>query len=73
MIKINVNLDAIPQASIWQNKKGERMATLVVTDRREKDEYGNTHTVYINQTEEARTKGEPKVYVGKGKEYKFKQ
>lgn len=45
------------------------MVTLVVTGRRQVGQHGETHTVFISQSEEERQKGAPKVYVGRGKEY----
>lgn len=71
MIKCNINLASIPESAKWTNQKGEPMVTVVVASRKECDQYGNTHSVYLNQSEEARQKGEPKQYVGRGKEYKF--
>lgn len=71
MIKVNINLTSIPEGVRWKNQKGDDMVTIIVTERREVGQYGETHTAYINQSDEERQKGAPKVYVGRGKEYKF--
>ena len=73
MIRVNINLDQVPQGAIWTNQKGEKMVSIVVASRKEVDQYGNTHSVYINQSEEERLKGTPKIYVGRGKEYSYNQ
>ena len=51
-------------------KNGKHYINLVVDTKKETDQYGNTHTVYVSQSKEQREAKEPKKYVGNGKEYK---
>jgi len=72
MIVIDLNLSDIPADARKQSDKNKKWyAKIVVDQRKEPDQYGNTHTLYINQTKEQREAKEPKVYVGSGKEYVF--
>jgi YHS domain-containing protein len=72
MIVIDVCLSDIPAESRSKSEKnGKTYAKLVVDNRKEKDQYDNTHTVYVNQTKEERASQAKKVYVGNGKEYIF--
>lgn len=71
MIRISIELDKIPESAKWTTKDGKKMVTAIVAMRKEVDQYGYTHSVYLNQSEEEREKGEPRIYVGKGREFKF--
>lgn len=72
MIVIDVCLSDIPAEARNKSKKnGKTYAKLVVDNRKEKDQYDNTHTIYVNQTKEERASQAKKVYVGNGKEYIF--
>jgi len=53
---------------IYQNpNKGTTNLKLVVADRKEPSQYGQTHTVSLSKPKDQTEK----VYVGDGKEYKF--
>jgi hypothetical protein len=72
MIIIDVCLSDIPaEARKKSEKNGKVYCKLVVDERKEKDNYGNTHVLYVNQTKEDRANGVKKDYVGNGVEYVF--
>lgn len=68
---ISICLSDIPKELIKMADNKKKYISLVVDKRREPDKFGNTHTVYINQTKEEREAKEAKIYVGNGKEYIF--
>jgi len=71
MIVIDICLSEIAE---WARKKGQNgkvYAKFCVVERKEKDKYENTHTVYLNPTKEQRENKEAKTYVGSGKELVF--
>jgi hypothetical protein len=70
MITVSIDLTKIPKEQIVE-KNGKKYLNVVVDTRREADQYGNTHTVYMSQTKEQREQKHPKVYIGSGKEYVF--
>lgn len=68
LIVIDICLSDIPVESRTKSEKnGKVYAKFCVADRKEPDQFGNTHTVYMNQTKEAREAQTPKHYVGNGK------
>ena len=71
MIVIDICLSEIAE---WARKKGQNgkvYAKFCVVERKEKDKYDNTHTVYLNPTKEQRENKEAKTYVGNGKQLVF--
>ncbi|RUP37039.1 MAG: hypothetical protein EKK63_15835 [Acinetobacter sp.] len=71
-IKINLNLTAIKDNAAKTFKSKDKTKTYInlqVSELREPDQYGNTHTVFIEQTKEEREAKAPKIYVGNGKEW----
>ena len=71
MIVIDICLSDIPE---WARKKannGKVYAKFCVAERKEKDKFDNTHTVYMNPTKEQREAKQDKSYVGNGKELVF--
>lgn len=70
MIKLNINLSAIPKEKIFNGKKGKYL-TIITQEMKQPDSYGNTHTVFIEQTKEEREAKAEKIYIGKGKETTF--
>ena len=71
MIVIDICLSEIAE---WARKKannGKVYAKFCVVERKEKDKYDNTHTVYLNPTKEQRENKEAKTYVGSGKQLVF--
>lgn len=72
LINLSICLSDIPKEAIKQSAtNGKKYLSLTVQDRREVDEYGNTHSVSVTQTKEQREHKEKKVYLGQGKEYHF--
>jgi hypothetical protein len=61
---------AIPHPSIFIGEKGAYL-DCDLTERREIDDYKNTHNIALQQTKEARQAKEPKVYIGNGKTLTF--
>jgi hypothetical protein len=70
MIKLNINLSTIPKERIFQGKKGKYL-NIVVSELKQPDAYGNTHSIYIEQTKEEREGKAEKLYIGKGKQLNF--
>lgn len=70
MITVSIELSKVPKEQIVE-KNGKKYLNIVVDNRKEPDQYGNTHTVYMSQSKEDRTNKVPKVYIGNGKEYTF--
>lgn len=68
---ISICLSDIPKESRTTANNGKIYASFVVDKRREPDQFGNTHTIYINQTKDERMAKKNKIYVGNGKEYIF--
>ena len=68
-ISISLCLSKLPKDKIKTGTDGLKYINLVVAERREKGRYDETHYVALNQTQEERKAGEPKVYVGSGKQY----
>jgi len=72
MIVLDICLSDIPKDRIKKSEKNNKSYCQIVVDtRKEKDNYGNTHTLYMNQTKEERADKVAKSYVGSGKEYVF--
>lgn len=72
MIIIDICLSDIPaEARKKSEKNGKIYAKFVVDERKEKDKFDNTHSVYINQTKDEREVKAAKIYVGNGKELVF--
>ena len=69
MINISICLSDLPKSKIKLSDNGKMYCNLVVAERREKGRFDETHYVALSQTQEERKAGEPKVYVGSGKEY----
>ena len=73
MITISVCLSDIPKDQIVEAKNGKKYVNLVLDERREVGQYGETHMLYVSQTKEERQNKDKKVFVGSGKEYKFEK
>lgn len=67
MINVSICLTDIPKEAVTLAKNGKKYINIIVSKRKEKDQYGSTHTVFISQTKEQRDKKEQKIYVGNGK------
>lgn len=75
MITVSIDLTAIKESGkvTKSEKNGHSYINIVVDERKQPDNYGNTHTVYISQSKEEREAKKEKKYCGNGKEYKFNQ
>ena len=71
MIVTSICLSDIPEDKITTASNGKNYVNIVVDQRKEKDQYDNTHTVYMSQSKDERQAKVPKKYVGNGKEYTF--
>ena len=71
LINISICLSDIPEWARKKSENGKWYCSLTVADRKEKDKYDNTHTVYINKTKEQREASSDKHYVGNGKAVEF--
>ncbi len=71
MIVTSICLSDIPEDKITTSSNGKKYVNIVIDQRKEKDQYDNTHTVYMSQSKDERQAKVPKKYVGNGKEYTF--
>jgi hypothetical protein len=70
MINISIDVSKIDKTRLFKGEKGTYL-NITVDERQQPDNYGNTHTVYMQQSKDERTAKTPKVYLGNGKEFKF--
>lgn len=70
LINISICLSDIPKDKVKLATNGKKYINLVVAERKEVSQYGETHTVFVSQTKEERELKEDKCYIGGGKEYK---
>lgn len=73
MINISICLSDIPEDKRQKARNGKWYANFTIDERKEPDQYGNTHSVSIQQSKEERSEKLPKTYVGNGKEYVFER
>jgi hypothetical protein len=71
MIVIDICLSDIPEWSRKKANNGKVYAKFCIAERKEKDKFDNTHTVYCNPTKDQRESKEAKCYVGSGKQLVF--
>lgn len=72
MIVVSICLSDIPENKRNVGKNGKVYASVVVDEKRNgADDWGNTHSVYMNQTKEERQARVDKIWVGQGKEFVF--
>lgn len=69
LINVSVCLSDIPKDKIKLATNGKKYISLVVAQRKEVSQYGETHTVFISQDKVEREDKLDKVYVGGGKEF----
>ena len=70
MIALSICLSDLPKDKIKQAANGKKYINLILSERKEVGNYGETHTLAVSKTKEEREKGEPTVYVGSGQEWK---
>lgn len=73
MITISLCYSDVPKSAWKQAQNGKFYGNFIVSERREVDKYGNTHSVAVSQSKEEREAKMPTVYVGNGKEWKPQQ
>lgn len=66
-INASICVTDIPKDRIRQAENGKKYINICIASRRETDQYGNTHTIYMGQTKEEREAKVDRVYVGSGK------
>lgn len=71
LINVGICLSDIPKDRIKRAENGKVYANIVVSERREPDQYGNTHTIYMYQTKEERDAKANRSYIGQGKTVVF--
>ena len=69
MIKVSMCLSDLPKEKITEGKYGKKYINLILDKRKNEGKFGETHTLYVAQTEEERKEKTDKVYCGSGKEY----
>lgn len=73
MIVIDICLTDVPKELITEGKNGKKYLKLVLNERKSEGKFGETHTLQLSQTKEARQAGVKPTYVGSGKAYTFEQ
>lgn len=68
-IRCSLCLTDIPKEAIRKAENGKLYLSIVVCEKKEADQYGNTHYIALSQTKEQREAGEKRVYLGDGKAY----
>ena len=66
---LNICLSDIDKSKIFTAKNGKKYLSVVVTERKEVDQYGNDLVVYVSQSKDERDNKSPKNYIGNGKTY----
>ena len=65
----SICLSDIPKEKIKAAANGKKYLNICIAERREPDQYENTHTIYVSQTKEEREAKANKCYIGSGKLY----
>lgn len=73
LINLSICLSDIPKEKIKKGNNGKSYANITVARRREPDQYGNTHSVFMGQLKEEREAGAARIYIGNGKGFDFNQ
>lgn len=72
MIVLDICLSDIPKDKIKTGTNGKRYIKLTLSEMRQADRWGNTHTLYVTQTKEEREARADRQWVGKGVDYSRK-
>lgn len=70
MIDVKINVSKIDKDRLFEGDKGTYL-DIIVAPRKGTDQYGNTHTVYMKQTEDERKAKADKIYLGSGRLIEF--
>ena len=73
MIVLNICVSDLPKDKIITGRNGKKYINLVLDERREVSQFGETHTITLSQSKEEREAKATKVFVGGGKEYVFER
>ena len=68
---LNICVSDIPKHLIKKANNGKSYMTICVSEMKQADKYGNTHTVFMGQNKEERTAKADKIYIGNGKVINF--
>ena len=71
MLNISLELSSIPKNLIFKHENGKSYINITISEMKEPDKFGKTHTVFISQSKEEREAKKEKIYIGKGKEIVF--
>ncbi len=71
LINASLCVSDIPRDRIYVAENGKKYIFISISELREKDNYDNTHCIYIRQSKEGRERKDPRVYIGKGKTVDF--
>ena len=66
---LNICLSDIDKTKIFTAKNGKKYLSVVVTERKETDQYGNDLVVYVSQSKDERDNKAQKNYIGNGKTF----
>lgn len=66
---LNICLSDIDKTKIFTAKNGKKYLSVVVTERKEVDQFGNDLVVYVSQSKDERDNKAQKNYIGSGKTY----
>jgi len=69
LISVSICLSDIPKDKIKEAKNGKKYTNIIVANRKEVSQYGETHTVFMSQDKKERDAEIDKVYIGGGKEF----
>lgn len=69
LILCSICLSDIPKEKIKAAANGKKYLNICVAERRQPDQYDNTHTIYCSQDKEERDAKADKRYIGSGRAY----
>lgn len=71
MYRFSLCLSDLPKEKMKRPDNGKVYITLVLDDKREKDQFGNDTVVWVDKSKEEREAGVKTLYVGNGKKVVF--
>ena len=69
LILASICLSDIPKEKIKAAANSKKYLNICIAERREPDQYDNTHTIYVSQDKEERDAKADKKYIGSGRAY----
>lgn len=70
LINASICLSDIPKDKITTSPtNGKKYLNICIARRQAPDSFGNTHSMYVSQSQEERQAKTPKNYIGSGKEW----